>query len=100
MDDTTTYMILSVLKSEGLEEGIKDLLNTAKEGKSKVEKINIEEEGSLELGLYRNEIEYATFRLDLISTILSYKGLREDRKHIKTLCDEIREVIDDLEKLV
>jgi hypothetical protein len=88
------------LESKGIEEGIKSVLDSAKKHKAIAEKKHIEEEKNEEIGIYHNEIAYATYQLDLISIMLSYKPLREDRKHIKTLCDEIRIIVDDLEKLI
>lgn len=88
------------IEKKGFEEGIKSLIASGKECKAKAEKHYIEEEENEDIGIYYNEIAYATFQLEVISSILSYKKLYEDRKHIKTLCDEIRIIADDLEKLI
>lgn len=92
--------IIAVIEEKGLETAIKEMLDFTKGNKAPGEKKYIEEEGNEELGIYHNEIDYATFQLEVISTILSYRKLYEDRKHIKTLCDEIRIIADDLEKLI
>lgn len=92
--------IITVIEEKGFETAIKEMLEINKTFKPTVEKKHIEEEGNEELGIYVNEIAYATFQLEVISTILSYRKLYEDRKHIKTLCDEIREIADGLEKLI
>lgn len=91
---------ITALQEEGIEKGIKKVLDNPKKYKSIAEKKYIETEKNEEIGIYHNEIACATYQLDLISIMLSYKPLREDRKHIKTLCDEIRIIADDLEKLI
>lgn len=93
-------IISETIEKEGFKKGIKSLLDTSKNYKATAEKKHIEEDESEEIGIYYNEIAYATYQLDLISIILSLKSLREEREHIKTLCDEIRTIADGLEKLI
>ena len=88
------------VEKEGFEKTIKDSLDTQKNFKVEAEKHYIELEGDKERGVYANEISYATFQLEVINVLLRHRGLYEDRKHIKTLCDEIREIADGLEKLI
>ena len=99
MDKKTELGIYMVLCEKGLEKAIKEMLDTNKKYRIQAKDKYIKENGE-ELGNYHNEISYSSFQLSVIATILSYRGLYEDRKHIKTLCDEIRIIADDLEKLV
>lgn len=91
--------IAAMLLVEGIEEGIKKALDIHKNIKAEGEEHYIKLEGNEE-GKYHNEIAFATSRLEIICNILSFKPLREEREHIKTLCDEIRTIADDLEKLI
>ena len=100
MKETIKLGIAMVLNDKGLEDGIKEMLNTSKEYKEIAKDKYIEDEGNEDVGTYHNEIAYATFQLEVINAILSYRPLYEDRKHIKTLCDEIRLIADGLEKLI
>ena len=91
---------ITTLKEEGIEKGIKRINDNSKKNKTAVKKKYIKDEKNEEIGIYHNEIAYATYQLEMISIILSYKPLREEKEHIKTLCDEIRTIADDLEKLI
>ena len=90
---------MSALLAEGIEKGIKTLLDIPKERKKEILKRYIKEDGK-ERGTYNNEVSFASCQLRTISSILSFKKLYDEKEHIKTLCDEIRTIADDLEKLI
>ena len=92
--------IVTELKEKGLEEGIKEILTVDEKTVKKGEKYYIKESESKEEGIYQNKIAHNTYKLRVISEILSYKPLFTDRKHIKTLTDELRTIADSLEELI